>query len=153
MPMQKVLQKQPGWLLGVDILLAGLGVALCGFAQWNGPQFSTWWLIYLSGSFLFIGGLFLIWNGPWCAPVKQGPTPEADGVCLGKFNLNGYTFKAYERETVDGSRQFRLSAFPSITRDQEAAVIRYLVNEGLVDNLVEGLSKRIEEEANWAFYQ
>src|SRR5260370_26593725 len=72
--------------------------------------------------------------------------PEADGVYLGKFTLNGYTFKAYERETVDGSRQFRLSAFPSITREQEAALIRYLVNEGLVEHLVQGLSKRIEEE-------
>jgi hypothetical protein len=150
---QKVLQKQTGWLLGVDILLAGLGVALFGFAEWNRLQFSTWWLIYLSGSFLFIGGLFLIWNGPWCAFVKEGPTPEADRVWVGKFNLIGYTFKAYERETAEGSRQFRLSAFPSITRDEEAAIIRYLVNEGLVDNLVDGLSKRIEEEANWAFYQ
>ena len=93
----------------------------------------------------------LLWR--WCAPVKEEPMPEADGVYLGKFNLNGYTFKAYERETVDGSTQFRLSAFPSITCEQEAALIRYLVNEGLVENLVQGLSKRIEEETNWAFSQ
>jgi hypothetical protein len=46
-----------------------------------------------------------------------------------------------------------LSAFPSITCEQEAALIRYLVNEGLVENLVQGLSKRIEGETNWAFSQ
>ena len=153
MRMLKVLEKQTAWRLCVDILLAGLGTALLGFAEWNSLEFSTWWPIYLAGSFLLLGGLFLIWNGPWCAPVKEEPMPEADGVYLGKFNLNGYTFKAYERETVDGSRQFRLSAFPSITCEQEAALIRYLVNEGLVENLVQGLSKRIEGETNWAFSQ
>ncbi len=119
--MRKVLEKQTAWRLCVDILLAGLGTALVGFAEWNSLEFSTWWPIYLVGSFLFLGGLFLIWNGPLCAPVKEEPMPEADGVYLGKFNLNGYTFKAYERETVDGSRQFRLSAFPSITCEQEAS--------------------------------
>ena len=75
--------------------------------------------------------------------------PEADGVYLGKFNLNGYTFKAYERETVDGSRQFRLSAFPSITCEQEAALIRYLVNEGLVENLVQGLRTCLRMHEVW----
>jgi hypothetical protein len=155
MRMGKVLEKQTAWRLCVDILLAGLAMALLGFAEWNGLEFSTWWPIYLAGSFLFLGGLFLtmIWNGPSCAPVKEEPMPEADGVYLGKFNLNGYTFKAYKRETVDGSTQFRLSAFPSITREQEAALIRDLVNEGLVETLVQGLSKRIEEETNWAFSQ
>ena len=151
--MRQVLEKQTAWWLCVDILLAGLGTALLGLAEWNSLEFSTWWPIYLAGSFLLLGGLFLIWNGPWCAPVKEEPMPEADGVYLGKFTLNGYTFKAYERKTVDGSRQFRLSAFPSITREQEAALIRYLVNEGLVEHLVQGLRKRIEEETNWAFSQ
>lgn len=103
-------------------LARGLGMALLGFGEWNSLEFSAWWPIYLAGFFLFLGGLFLIWNGPWYAPVNEEPMPEADGVYLGKFNLNGYSLKTYERETVDGSRQFRLSAFPSITREQEAHV-------------------------------
>jgi hypothetical protein len=151
--MSVVTKKGGGLWVCVDIFLAGLGWVLLNFEVWNSLEFSTWWPIYLIGLFLFLGGLFLTWNSPWNAPENEEPMPKADRMYLGKFNLNGYSFKAYERETVEGTRQFRLDAFPSITREQEATFIRYLVDECLVENLVPGLSKRIEEEANWAFSQ
>src|SRR5258708_12506953 len=121
-----VMRRETSGGLWVDMLVGGVGTGLGGFGEWNSLEFSTWWPIYLAGSFLFLGGLFLIWNGSWCAPVKEEPMPEADGAYLGKFNLNGYTFKAYERETVDGISQFRFSAFPSLTFQQETALISYL---------------------------
>jgi hypothetical protein len=36
--------------------------------------------------------------------------------------------------------------------DREAAVIRYLINEGLSETMWPQISRRIEEEANWAFF-
>ena len=35
--------------------------------------------------------------------------------------------------------------------EQEAACIRYLVNEGLIEELWPKMSQRIKEEADWAF--
>ena len=42
---------------------------------------------------------------------------------------------------------------PGITAQKEAALIRYIVNEGLIENISRGMSKKIEEEAGWAFFQ
>lgn len=40
----------------------------------------------------------------------------------------------------------------SVNPDQEAAIIRYLVHEGLIDDMWPQSSKKIQEEANWAFF-
>jgi hypothetical protein len=89
------------------------------------------WLIYLLGFNLFAAGFFLIWKDLLSAPERpEEPTPERseqEGVYLGSFDLNGYSFKAYERETGDGNRQFRLISFPPLTNEREAALIRYIV--------------------------
>ena len=78
---------------------------------------------------------------------------ESDGIFLGKFELNGRSITAYERENDLGGRQLRLNSYPAITPEQEAALIRYIVNEGLVENIWRGMSKEIEEGASWAFFQ
>ncbi len=36
--------------------------------------------------------------------------------------------------------------------EREAAFIRYLIAEGLSETLWPQISRRIEEEANWAFF-
>jgi hypothetical protein len=36
--------------------------------------------------------------------------------------------------------------------EREAAVIRYLINEGLSESMWPQISNRIEEEAIWAFF-
>jgi hypothetical protein len=40
-----------------------------------------------------------------------------------------------------------------LTPEREAAFIRYIVNEGLIENIWRETSKKIEEEAKWAFFQ
>jgi hypothetical protein len=36
--------------------------------------------------------------------------------------------------------------------EREAACIRYLVNEGLIEELWPQMSQKIKEEADWAFF-
>src|SRR5260370_36851529 len=98
--MRQVLEKQTAWWLCVDILLAGPGTALLGLAEWNSLEFSTWWPIYIAGCLLLLGGLFLIWNGPWCAPGKEGPMADADRAYHREVHLHGGTFKPYSRRDV-----------------------------------------------------
>jgi hypothetical protein len=78
----------------------------------------------------------LIWKDPLSTPgFQEEPTQEPKSIYLGKFDLNGYSFRAYERETDKAGRQFRLISFPSLTPEREAAFIRYMVNEGLIENI------------------
>jgi hypothetical protein len=65
--------------------------------------------------------------------------------------MNGYFFEAYERDGENGGKQFRLLSSPKLDSEGEAACIRYLVNEGLVDELWPQMSQKIKEEADWAF--
>ena len=85
-------------------------------------------------------------------PFRKALLDESKSICLGAFHLNGHSFEAYERETDYGGRQFRLRSYPSVNPDQEAAIIRYLVHEGLIDDMWPQSSKKIQEEANWAFF-
>ena len=105
-------------------------------------------LIYLNAFVLCLGGLYLILKEPF----RKALLDESKSICLGAFHLNGYSFEAYERETDYGGRQFRLRSYPSVNPDQEAAIIRYLVHEGLIDDMWPQSSKKIQEEANWAFF-
>lgn len=152
--MRKACQKQVAWPICVGILLVCLGVALIAFGEWHSLDLSAGCLHYLAGFTVLLGGLFLIWKDPLSAPTfPEELAPEPEGVYLGRFKLNGYSFEAYECETTKGGRQFRLISFPAVAPEREAAFIRYIVNEGLVENIWQGMSKRIEEEANWAFFQ
>jgi hypothetical protein len=152
--MQKAREEQPAWRICVGILLTYLGMALIGFGGWYSLELSMRWFIYLVGSTVFLAGLFLIWKDPLSTPgFQEEPTQEPKSIYLGKFDLNGYSFRAYERETDKAGRQFRLISFRSLTPEREAAFIRYMVNEGLIENIWRRMSKKIEEEANWAFLQ
>jgi hypothetical protein len=131
-------------------------MALVGLGGWYSFELGLRWLIYLAGFILFLGGLLLIWKdllGELEFPEDPTvQTPEPGGVYLGSFTLNGHSFKAFERDTDMGWRQFRLISSPPFNSEREAAYIRYLVNEGLVANIWPGMSKKIEEEATWAFF-
>jgi hypothetical protein len=70
-----------------------------------------------------------------------------------RLDLNGYSLRAYECETARDGKQFRLVSIPGVAPQKEAAVIRYIVNEGLIENILQGMSKEIEEEAGWAFFE
>jgi len=150
-------QEQAAWRMCAGAVVTYLGVGLMGLGGLYSLELWLRWPTYFVGFTLFVGGLFFIWkdllSGP-DPPVKPIPEqPDQEGVYLGSFDLNGYSFKAYERETANGNRQFRLVSLPPLTPEREAAFIRYIVNEGLIENIWRETSKKIEEEANWAFFQ
>jgi len=148
--------EQSAWPICVGILLTYIGMALIGLGGWCSFELSLRCLIYLAGFILFLGGFLLIWkdllSAPACPEEPTAETPELEGTYLGSFALNGHSFKAFECETDMGRRQFRLISSPPLNSEREAAYIRYLVNEGLVENIWRGMSKKIEEEATWAFF-
>jgi hypothetical protein len=51
-----------------------------------------------------------MWKALLSAPERpEEPTPEQpeqEGGYLGSFDLDGYSFEAYERENAEGNRQF-----------------------------------------------
>jgi hypothetical protein len=71
---------------------------------------------------------------------------------LGRIELDGRCFEAYEDESDDGSKRFRLQSFPAISSEREAAFIRYFINEGFIERMWPRLSGRISKEAGWAFF-
>lgn len=110
-------------------------------------------LIYLAASILCVGGVFLIGEPSPTRPALQDEaTTAAKSDGLGTFYLNGHSFTPYEKEMDDGGRQFRLLSHPSVNPEQEAAIIRYMVHEGLIEEMWPQLTQKIQSEANWAFF-
>lgn len=149
--MQKTNKRDSVWHLFAGVLAADLGMLLIGLGGWDVLKTETRILIYVGGSLLFLSGLFLIWiDATRMAALRHEPALEFTGTYLGKFQLNGYLFEAYEREGHNG-KEFRLVSSPSLSPAREAAFIRYIIQEGLIENLWPQMSKQIEEDANWAF--
>jgi hypothetical protein len=150
--MQETNKRDSIWHLFAGVLAADLGMLLIGLGGWDALKIETRILIYVAGSLLFLSGLVLIWiDAIRLAALRHEPAPESAGMYLGKFRLNGYLFEAYEREGNNGGKEFRLVSSPSVSPVQEAAFIRYIIQEGLIENLWPQMSKQIEEDANWAF--
>ncbi len=120
-------EEQAAGPICVGILLTFLGLTLIGVEECYSLELSRGWLIYMAGFTVFLSGLFLIWKDLLSAPTFQEElAAEPEGVYLGRFDLNGYSLKAYEREADNGGRQFRLISFPAATHEREAAFIRYI---------------------------
>lgn len=150
--MQDIKQKDSAWHLWAGVLMADSGILLIGLGGWNSLDPETQILICLSGIILLIGGLFLIGiDAIRVAAVSRGSIPKSGGAYLGEFELNGHFFEAYEREGDNGRREFRLISSPPVCPEQEAAFVRYMVHEGLIESLWPQTRKQIEEKANWAF--
>jgi hypothetical protein len=100
----------------------------------------------LAGITLCLVGMRLLLEGTYeMSPVEVNDTE------LGHLQLNGYSLVAYECETPDGGKQFRLATEAALTAQQEAALIRYLALEGFLVTLWPDMKDRIEQEAGWAF--
>jgi hypothetical protein len=124
-------------------------VAVVVWSEYKSDHVGTW-IALCAGGFVFWSiGLIFVGRG---APVAKEFTDEFEQPGLKEFYLNGCFFQPYEQETKDGQRQFRLLSMPQISPEREAAVIRYLINEGLSEIFWPEISRRIEEEANWAFF-
>jgi hypothetical protein len=148
--MQTTIQRGSGSHLLAAILITDLGFVLIPLAGWDAFKTNVQILIDVGGCLLFLSGLFLVcmWAGPTAVTKEPGQT--SDGKYLGNFELNGYHFEAYERDG-NSEKEFRLISSPSVGPAQEAAFIRYLVREGLIEKLWPETGKRIAEETNWAF--
>ena len=146
-------QKDWVWHLLTGVLIADSGILLIGFGGWDSLDLDSQILICASVSILLIGGLFLI----SIDAIRQGalrprPILESKGIYLGRFELNDHYFEAYERQGDNGRKEFRLVSSPPVSPEQEAAFVRYIIHEGLIENLWPKTSKQIEEEASWAFF-
>ena len=106
--------------------------------------------LYVAGFVGCLGGCLLMWKDLAAAAVLSPARPK--GNFLWEFRLNGYFLEAYEREGENGGKQFRLVSSPKMEHEREAACIRYLVNEGLIEELWPRMSQKIKEEADWAFF-
>ena len=131
-PMETHTKKFGAWQLIAGVMACG--VALLLVVGWKilgitDPLTSTG--LYLGGIALCVTGIVLF--------VVQIEDPETqvmvNGVPLGPLFLNGHYLLAYESQTVDGKKQFRLSGLVPLDPKEEAALIRYLVLEGLVTGL------------------
>jgi hypothetical protein len=146
---RKSKENYTAWEVYGGTVLAVLGVVLIGV---GGSEMHEHWVrttMYVAGFIACLSGTFLIWTDLAAVVVFSLTRPK--GNFLGEFRLNGNFFEAYEREEKNGTRRFRLLASSMMDSAREAACIRYLVNEGLIEELWPQMSQKIKEEADWAF--
>ena len=124
------------------------GFVLIGILNWeSSASLAVNLALGLAGLALCIFGFRLL----LAATVDDGRPVEVDGTKLGSVLLNGYCLVAYERETSDGTKQFRLASSRTLTQEREAALIRYLALEGFLGSLWPEMKERLQEETEWAF--
>jgi type IV secretory pathway TrbD component len=149
--MRKTRESNGSGALYLGTLIAIVSVVL--WSEYKSYYLGTWISLSAGGFVLWFIGFastkHLASAGPQVKSELAGSSRE---LCLKNFYLNGYFFQPVEQETSNGQKQFRLSSTPPLSPDHEAAVIRYLINEGLSDEMWPQISRRIEDEANWAFF-
>jgi len=147
--MRELAHRHTTWEVCTGTFFAVVGIVLIGVA---GSEILDNWIrtaMYVAGFVACLGGAFLIWKdliGAVASSLARGKSNF-----LGDFRLNGYFFEAYECDGKNGNKQFRLLSSPKMDPEREAACIRYLVNEGLIEELWPQMSQKIKEEADWAF--
>jgi hypothetical protein len=138
--------------LCIGSIIAVIGIVLIGVAGLYAFDFWTSATLYVAGFLACLGGFVPLWKDlPDASVVAHESSVGSENNFLGRFRLNGCSFEAYEREGANGSKHFRLVSSAKIIPEREAACIRYMVNEGLIEDLWPELSKKIKEEADWAF--
>ncbi len=146
------------WKLLIGIVLAEAAVALIGYGQSDALRLSVMVLLCAGGFLVCVGGMFLIRKEPFRVTIRDdeaaldGRTAKCKETALGRINLNGYFFEAYEEEAGNGGWRFRLRPVPSINPEREAGFIRYLIHEGFVEKRWPRLSRKIEEEASLGIF-
>jgi hypothetical protein len=124
------------------------GFVLVGILNWeSSTSLARNLTLGLAGVALCIFGFRLL----LIATEDDGSSIRVDGTELGYVQLNGYYLVAYERETPDGRKQFRLASSRTLTPEREAALIRYLALEGFLGSLWPEMKERLQEETEWAF--
>jgi hypothetical protein len=124
------------------------GFVLVGILNWeSSTSLAVNLTLGLAGVALCVFGFRLL----LIATEDDGSPIQVDGTELGHVQLNGYYLVAYERETPEGRKQFRLASSRELTPEREAALIRYLALEGFLGSLWPEMKERLQEETEWAF--
>jgi len=135
--------------LGIVISIAVIGTIAC--VDRTPHRFGTWIFLIAIGSLLCMIGLTVSRSRDLDRHARKSLALGSSSLSLKGFRLNGCYFQPYEQEIPGGGRQFRLYSTMSINEDVEAALIRYLISEGLSETLWPQISDRIEAESHWAF--
>jgi hypothetical protein len=145
--MQTHQKKRLLWRLCGGLLTSTSGLILICLPNWEISAY-----IPLSIA-LGLAGITLCMIGMRLFLVAAGDDEpiQVTGSELGNIQLNGCCLVAYESESVDGKRQFRLASSRPLSPKREAALIRYLAVEGFLVSLWPEMKERIEDEAGWAF--
>jgi hypothetical protein len=152
--MSQIENSEKGLQLWLGLVLAIVGIALIATAALQPVEQALDCAIYIAEFATCGGGLALVWKDFYNSAgfPRQAPSKSSDRY-LGAFRLNGCHMQAYERERIeDNCKEFRLLSTPKMDAELEAACIRYLVNEALIEELWPRMSKKIAEEARWAFF-
>jgi hypothetical protein len=145
-------QRKDSVFLIIGVVMAELGMLLIGLGGCDVLNFKTRMLMYVCGGVTCLSGLLVTGMDAIRMPVARNESALISRRSyLGKFRLNGYLFEAYEEGAENGVKEFRSISSPSVNPAREAAFIRYMVQEGLIEDMWPEMSRRIEEEANWAF--
>ena len=124
------------------------GFTIVGIINWeSSADLAVNLVTGLVGIVLCIAGIRLL----LIATADDMPPIHVDGVELGSVQINGYYLVAYERESPDGRKQFRLASSRPLTPEREAALIRYLALEGFLASFWPEMRERLQEETEWAF--
>jgi len=151
--MQKTRESNGIWALYLGTLLLVVIIAAVVWSEYKMYRLGSWIVLGTGGFvFWFIGFASTRHYGPTSSLVDSKSGGSSSEFGLREFYLNGYFFQPVEQETSNGRKQFRLLSTPPVSSEREAAFIRYLINEGLSEEMWPQMSKRIEEEANWAFF-
>lgn len=141
------------WPLHLGMLLLMVIVAVVVWSEYRSYHLATWIILCTGGFVFWFIGFASTRQGASAGPPEKSELVESSTEpYLREFYLNGNLFQPYEQETSSGRKQFRLLSTPQMSPDREAAVIRYLITEGLSEKMWPQISRRIEEEANWAFF-
>jgi hypothetical protein len=138
----------------LKVLISLAGLLMIGLTGYCSIPFWLSAMLYLGGLVLFFSeGFLLLWLNGYVEPASCADTTASfAGVYLGEVHLNGYCLAAYECEASGGRKQFRLLCSPPMGPVTEAALVRYMVREGLIAELWPKLSEPIEDETSWAFF-
>jgi hypothetical protein len=137
----------------LGMLLLIVIVSLVVWCEYKTNHVIAWMVLCVGGVVFWFIGLAAAGSGaPDRSIRKSALTRSSSELCFMQFYLNGYFLQPYEQQTLTGAKQFRLSATPQMSPEREAAFIRYLINEGLTEEMWPRISQKIEEEANWAFF-
>jgi hypothetical protein len=144
--MQKTRESNGSGALYLGTLLLIVNDSVVVWSEYETYHLGTW-IVLCAGGFVF-------WFIGFASTrhVKSELAGRSGELCLKEFYLNGYFFQPVEQETSNGRKQFRLLSTPQVSPEREAAFIRHLINEGLSEKMWPQISRRIEEEANWAFF-